>query len=385
VIAPDSYEPEEAGAVSPLDRDPAIFISTFKSYEEMGLAYGRAASPKAAITPEIAALANEITKDIADKHGQAIAIDGWVKKNIRYVAVVLSLGRVVPHDAAAVFRNKFGDCKDMVTLMSALLAAKGIASEPVLINLGNAYTLPEPPTLAAINHVILYLPDFDLYDDPTASRAAFGVLPAEAYDKPVVHISAGSAKLAHTPAMRPDDHTIYARTRINVSADGIVTGESEQVGSGVLGIGIRLAGALVEAFGNEAAAQRQLQSLNTPGAGYFDLGNAGETKDPVTIRGSFTLNERFRPPPSGVPVVIPYGMPLMARPGNFLLGSRLSGRKSPFVCYAGRQTEDIDATFDPALPIPIPLADLTIENSVLSYRSTFKVEGRTLKMHREFI
>ena len=236
MIAPDSYEPEEAGAVSPLDRDPAIFISTFKSYEEMGLAYGRAASPKAAITPEIAALANEITKDIADKHGQAIAIDGWVKKNIRYVAVVLSLGRVVPHDAAAVFRNKFGDCKDMVTL-----------------------------------------------------------------------------------------------------------------------------------------------------TGYFDLGNAGETKDPVTIRGSFTLNERFRPPPSGVPVVIPYGMPLMARPGNFLLGSRLSGRKSPFVCYAGRQTEDIDATFDPALPIPIPLADLTIENSVLSYRSTFKVEGRTLKMHREFI
>src|SRR5262249_39674659 len=231
VIAPDSYEPEEAGAVSPLDRDPAIFISTFTSYEEMGWAYGRAASPKAAVTPEIAALANEITKDIADKHGQAIAIDGWVKKNIRYVAVVLSLGRVVPHDAAAVFRNKFGDCKDMVTLMSALLAAKGIASEPVLINFGNAYTLPEPPTLAAINHVILYLPDFDLYDDPTASRAAFGVLPAEAYDKPVVRISAGTAKLAQTPAMRPDDHTIYARTRINVSADGIVTGETEQAGS----------------------------------------------------------------------------------------------------------------------------------------------------------
>jgi hypothetical protein len=66
--------------VSPLDRDPAIFISTFKSYEEMGLAYGRAASPKAAVTPEIAALANEITKDIDDKRGQAIAIGGWVKK-----------------------------------------------------------------------------------------------------------------------------------------------------------------------------------------------------------------------------------------------------------------------------------------------------------------
>src|SRR5262249_17212737 len=259
VIAPDSYEPDEAGAVSPLDQDPAFFISNFKSYEEMGLAYGQTALPKAAVTPQIAALADEITKAIADKKRQAIAIDAWVKKNTRYVAVILSLGRVVPHDAATVLRNRFGDCKDMVTLMSALLAAKGIASEPVLINLGNAYALPEPPTLAAINHVILYLPDFDLYDDPTAGRAAFRVLPAEAYDKPVVHISAGNAKIAHTPAMRPDDHTIYAKTRINVSADGILTGETEQAGSGVLGIGIRLAGALVEAFGNEAAAQRQLQ------------------------------------------------------------------------------------------------------------------------------
>jgi hypothetical protein len=385
MIAPDSYEPEEAGAVSPLDRDPAIFISTFKSYEEMGLAYGRAASPKAAVTPEIAALANEITKGIADKREQAIAIDGWVKKNIRYVAIILSLGRVLPHDAATVFRNKFGDCKDMVTLMSALLAAKDIASEPVLINLGNAYTLPEPPTLAAINHVILYLPEFDLYDDPTASRAAFGVLQLEAYDKPVVRISAGTAKLAHTPAMRPDDHTIYTRTRINIGADGKITGETEQTGSGAFGMVVRFVGAVVETFGDEAAAQRQLQSLNTPGAGHFDLGNAGETKDPVTIKGSFTLNEHFKPPPSGLRAVIPYGMPLTARPANFLLGSRLNGRKSAFVCYAGRQTEDINATFDLVLPMPIPLKDLTIENPVFSYRSTFKVEGRTFKMHREFI
>jgi hypothetical protein len=66
--------------VSPLDRDPAIFISTFKSYEEMGLAYGQAALPKAAVTPELAALADEITKDVADKNAQAAAIDAWVKK-----------------------------------------------------------------------------------------------------------------------------------------------------------------------------------------------------------------------------------------------------------------------------------------------------------------
>src|SRR5262249_14172386 len=53
--------------------------------------------------------------------------------------------------------------------------------------------------------------------------------------------------------------------------------------------------------------------------------------------------------------------------------------------YAGRQTEDIDATFDPALPLPVPLVARSIDRPAFSYRSTYKVEGRTLKIHREFV
>ena len=205
----------------------------------MGLAYRAAALPKAAVTPEIVSLANEITKGIEDKKAQAIAIDAWMKKNIRYVAVYLSLGRVIPNDASAVLRNKFGDCKDKATLMSALLAAKGIASEEVLINLGNAYTLPEPPTMAVLNHVILYLPELDLYADPTVTQSAFGVLAPEAYDKPVVRVSAAGATLARTPAMTAQHHTYHVRTVINVAADGAVSGRTEESGTGVFGIVLR--------------------------------------------------------------------------------------------------------------------------------------------------
>jgi len=148
-LAPQPYSPEEVRAVAQIDRDPALLVSTFKSYREMGLAYAAAALPKAVATPEIAALADAITKGIDDRRQQAMAIDAWMKKNIRYVAVYLGLGRVVPNDAAAVLRNKYGDCKDKVTLMAALLSAKGIASEAALINFGPSYTLPEPPTRAS--------------------------------------------------------------------------------------------------------------------------------------------------------------------------------------------------------------------------------------------
>src|SRR5262249_32356612 len=151
------------------DHDPRLLISTFKDYEELGRAYWAEATKRAVVTPEIQALADEITAGTVDRRGQAAAIDRWIKSNVRYVAVYLGSGRVVPNDANAVLRNKYGDCKDHATLMTALLAAKGIASEQVLINGTNAHTLDQPATLAALNHVIVYLPEWDIYDDPTAS------------------------------------------------------------------------------------------------------------------------------------------------------------------------------------------------------------------------
>ena len=382
-LAPRAYVPEEPGAVSPMDREPMLLVSTFKSYQELGLAYRAEALPKAFVTPEITALANEIAKGIDDRKAQAAAIDAWMKKNIRYVALYVASGRVVPNDAMTVLRNKLGDCKDKATLMSALLAAKGIASEEVLINLGNAYTLPEPATMAFLNHAILYLPEFDLYADPTVSPSAFGVLAPEAYDKPVVRVSAAGATLARTPAMKPQEHTYHIRTQINVGVDGRMSGRSEEAGTGVFGVALRSFGAAVQNLGSEAAAQRQLQSLNTPGTGSYEIVNTG-TKDPAVIRNAFSLQEGLKLQASG-PVYIPIGMPLLARPGGFLLGARLNGRKLAFPCYAGSQREDMEVTFAPGLPMPTPSVNRNIETAAFIYRSAFSIEGRTLIMRREFI
>ena len=97
-----------------------------------------------------------------------------------------------------------------------------------MINLGPAYSLPEPPTLAVLNHVIVYLPEFDLYDDPTASVEAFGTLTGEAYDKPVVRVAATSASLARTPPMKPQDHTAQVKTIVRFAADGTISGQTEE-------------------------------------------------------------------------------------------------------------------------------------------------------------
>jgi Domain of Unknown Function with PDB structure (DUF3857)/Transglutaminase-like superfamily len=383
-LARTAFSLPEARSVSAVDVDPMVFVSTFKSYVEMGRAYGEAAFPKAAVTPEITALADEITKGIDNRRKQAMAIDAWMKKNIRYVGVYLANGRVVPHDAASVLRNKFGDCKDKATLMSALLAAKGIASEHVLINFGDTYTLPEPPTMAALNHAILYLPEFDLYDDPTAQFAAFGVLAAETYDKPLVRVSPNGAMLGHTPPMKPQDHVASLHTSIKVAADGTVTGRTVERNTGIFAFGLRAAGATVQTVGGDNAARMQLQAFGNPGTGRYDIGNVTETADPVVVTGTFTLADKFKSPAQDARASIPIGMQLTVRPGNFLLGTLPNNRQMPFLCFAGRQIEDIDATYDQGLPMPIAPGPTTINNAAFSYRANFKVEGRTLKIHREF-
>src|SRR5205814_6591408 len=123
-------------------------------------------------------------------------------------------------------------------LMSALLAAKGIASEHVLINSDSMYTVAEP-AVARFNHLIIHLPELGIYDDPTVSTAAFGVLGAGDYDKPVVRVSADGAKFDRTPPMRIDDHTTINRTRITVAADRTISGETTEITTGVYAAGSR--------------------------------------------------------------------------------------------------------------------------------------------------
>jgi transglutaminase-like putative cysteine protease len=142
---PEIIKPEPS-AVSILDDGPLVVASTFKDYGALGAAYDSRARAKAKVTPQIKHLADEVTGNAATPRDQAKAIYDWVATNITYAPNAVGQGSVVPHDADEILANKMGDCKDHTALMKALLAAKGIASVPVLINGGLAYALPPAPS-----------------------------------------------------------------------------------------------------------------------------------------------------------------------------------------------------------------------------------------------
>jgi len=373
----------EAGATSLLDRDPRIFVSTFRNYEDQAASYWEMARGGHEVTPEITRLADQITQGIKDRRAQAQAISHWVKRNIRYVAVYLGAARVVPNSAASVLRNRYGDCKDHVTLMAALLKAKGIASEHVLISAGNAYTLPEPATMTYLNHAIIYLPEFSTYDDPTVGTSLFGVLSTGTYDKPVLHVSDDGAYRARTPAMRAADHTASRRTRVTIAADGTVSGETVQTGTGIFASVARAVAGNISRTGAERAAEQQLRSIGTPGTGRFEIGTLSELGETYSVKANFVLNNRVRVAPA-TSLPVPSGLGILARPGAFLLGARHQNRTQPFQCFAGRQVEEVEVTFADGLPLPNLLRGRTIETAAFVYRSDYRLEGRTWVVRREF-
>jgi hypothetical protein len=133
---------------------------------------------------------------------QARQLYEWVTQKVRYVAVSIGSGALTPTPAAETIRNRYGDCKAHVALLAALLAAKGIMSEPALINIASPrYVLPDVP-VASFDHVILYLPEFDRYVEPTSHHAAFGLLPWAHYGKPVLLAVTGKPLVTRIPRSR---------------------------------------------------------------------------------------------------------------------------------------------------------------------------------------
>lgn len=137
--------PPEGGRVALSDFAPHFMASTFERYADYAQAYQANARPAAEPTPAIRDLAAELTRGADSERAKVRRLYNWVSRNIRYVALSVGVGGYVPHPASSVLDHRYGDCKDHVALLEALLRSVGIKSSPALINLGNAYRLPTLP------------------------------------------------------------------------------------------------------------------------------------------------------------------------------------------------------------------------------------------------
>lgn len=373
-------EPLEPGMASLPHYSPRILISSFRDYRALAAAYQERERSKATITPAIQSLAAELTNGVQDRREQVKRLYDWIAHNIRYVALHVDIGGFMPNDAGKVLANRYGDCKDHVVLLDALLAAKGIQSTPVLIDARPNYTLPEIPVPQAFNHVITYVPELDMYLDSTNPFTPFGVLPMEDAGKPVIHTAAYKG-IQGTPPSTTANASITRNTFV-YDKDGGLAGKVEIDTSGSIAVVMRGFASAIPAmrepeFMREFLARNGLMSgegslskTDNAGNNLFAIAYSGKHALNTGAAGAFSLKAPF-PTPFSVDAMLHVPLP--------------RERRYPYTCSA-RTLED---HFDVMLPanmkvVGIP-ANVSAAMGDVTYQSTYRLDGNHLVASRKLV
>lgn len=99
------------------------------------------------------------------------ALDDYQNLNLKYNIDNENFGFTPQLEYSRVIAKGAGDCKDLTVVLMRKLAERGVRSQPVLLGIRNGR--PVPPVLRNLpdrkwaNHVIVYLPDFNIYVDAT--------------------------------------------------------------------------------------------------------------------------------------------------------------------------------------------------------------------------
>lgn len=184
---------------------PAVQLTTFGSWEEVGRWYSELERDRRTPSPEIKAKAEELTKGLASDMEKVEALYDYVAKNFRYVSLSLGIGRYQPHAAAEILHNEYGDCKDKHTLLAALLEAEGLHASSVLINTSRKLD-PDVPSPSQFDHIITFVPveKQEVWLDTTTEVAPFRMLALPLRDKQALIMPPqGPAHLVYTPAGLP--------------------------------------------------------------------------------------------------------------------------------------------------------------------------------------
>jgi tetratricopeptide (TPR) repeat protein len=202
----DQDTPKKKKKKKPGDELPAVQLTSFASWGEVGRWYGGLEKDRRVPSTAIRAKADELTKGLSNDNDKIQALYDYTAKNFRYVSLSLGMGRYQPHSADEVLHNQYGDCKDKHTLLAALLEAEGFHASSVMINSFRKID-PDVPSPSQFNHVITMVPlgKEEVWMDTTTEVAPFRLLAYSLRKKQALVIPADGTPphLEETPADSP--------------------------------------------------------------------------------------------------------------------------------------------------------------------------------------
>jgi transglutaminase-like putative cysteine protease len=364
------------------DEDAGYSISTFTSNSQIAEAYGKRATPKAAVTDRIRKLADEISVNKTTERDLAKSLYEWVALNISYAGNCVGLGAVVPHDIDFILDNRMGDCKDHATLLQALLAAKNIKSVQALVNASSIYKLPKIPVVSMVNHVINYIPSLDLYVDSTSDSTPFGMLPTGDQDKYVLLVD-GSLSNTKTPidAIGANEQTLTSK--LTIKTDGSVDGETKVTLKGTSAVSIRARARESTVDQEKNAIKNYFKYQNKIATGEYKKDDPKALIDTYGYSATYQVKELLSFSKTGVIAISPiFGSGSSI--GSYLYNTSTEDETFDIVCYSGKSSENLIFEFPKELKIISIPDNFELANDTLFYSAKYDLQNNVLTVSRVF-
>jgi transglutaminase-like putative cysteine protease len=221
---------------------PGVVVADRSTWKSVGEWYDPLIRDRVAATPEIAAKAQELTAGKTDFYDKTEAIGEFVQKQVRYVAIEVGIGGYQPHAAGDIFHNRYGDCKDKATLLSAMLSAVGVHAALMMVDSRRGFVDPDAPSLEG-DHMIaaIEVPKGNesprlhsmvtastgrryLIFDPTSEKTVFGELEHQLQGSYGILMEGADTQVIQLPVLDPALNTIRRTASFRLDADGVLKG-----------------------------------------------------------------------------------------------------------------------------------------------------------------
>ena len=370
-----------------LDERPHFRVSSLANYNDFAHAYAPLALDKIAATAAIQKQADTITEGISDPRAQAKALYEWVSQHVRYVAIELGAGGFVPHDPDWTLTNAYGDCKDQAVLFASLLKAKNIPAELVLIGTLPRYQFAAVPVISDFNHMIVWLPSFNIYADTTMGTASFGTLPLADTGKPVVHVVRDGAAMHQTPQIAPGELTSNYKINAVIQSDGRIQINMSVSATGDWAADLRRLGMETQSLGSvqTAAAILKLHNFQQTTGGQLTAPPTSALTPDYAMTGSVVSARAAQQ--TNVFSGVSNALRLLDRSGDGPMGpltNRTVKDDDDTLCYSARQTEDFSIDFSNAFHLAQIPADMHLKTTSIRYDTHWSQDGNVISVHREF-
>jgi transglutaminase-like putative cysteine protease len=385
---PRVWDTEQDEGIWRSNDSPSLYVSTFRHYADIAQAYAARALPKAEPDERVRAQAAEIVGEEKDPRERARLLYEWVSTHIDYAGNCIGIGAVVPRDLAVVLDNRMGDCKDKATLLQALLTAEGIASEQVLM--GGGYDLPRTPVVSAVNHVINYLPQWNLYADATAENIPFGYLPRGAYGQPVIHVGAAedenAVRVIAADEKQPPLFQQSIHTTLKLAADGGADGSVRVQIKGSAAAAWRAYFMELKNEQRDKFVENLFRRNGMRGGGTLetsDLAPALRLSDHFEVTMRFQVENLLKARSGVFPLY-----PLFSYDGGINRIISVDDSKTyqrDLVCDGTKLREIFDVTLEPGVQLTQLPESLTLDTPYLAFKSIIKRNKKGLRVERSLL